>query len=1122
MLVFRFLFLICLFVFNYSYSQLECKNVGDFYKTHSLNSNRKRAGSNPLMDNYDVKYYNIDLNVSNTSFAIKGFVKMKAQVKKDGFNQVVLNLANAFTVDSVSINGKKVTYSKNGDELTINITSALLKNEYFESAVYYKGNGSSGADFPAGMNMGTYGSNSYLYTVSEPYHSYLWWPCKQDLLDKADSAAINITTKSTNLVASNGVLKKTTTIGSDKRFEWKTNYPIAYYLLTFSAGPYVEYKTYANPAGAKKPILIQAFVYDQAYLNANKSVIDQTALLIEKFSEKFGLYPFAEEKYGYYTAPFQYGALENQTMTMMNGFDFDLVAHELSHQWFGNNVTCTDWSQIWLHEGMADFCESIANELVYGESNRQTSISSSQGNVLASPTNCATIKNTNIPGNIFSKVNAYSKGATVMNMLRFEIGNDTVFYEILKGYQKKFSGRNANTDSLAKFIKGYTGKDFTYFFNQWIVGTGFPNYTFSSYQRGDTLYITSKQTTSSTLTPFYQMKLDFNLVNNLGGINYVSGYQNKTTEIFKFSVKNQRISSIQPNPKVWSLYKNNSGSQITTLSGDNFFTEFTFTGAVSSKMNETNIDVVMPFGTDLKSLKAIFKVSTGASVKIGSTIQTSGTTINTFTTTVTYSVIAQNGLVQNYKVNVTVAKNTEKAITSFSFNDLNPIVLAKINGDSITATVPYGTNRTNLIATFTVSAKALLKVGTITQVSGTTPNDFTNSLVYTVMAEDSSTQDYTVTVYEAPAPKSSEKTITSFSFNNLKPIVLAKINGDSITATVPYGTNRTNLIVTFTVSAKAILKVGTITQVSGTTPNDFTNSLVYTVMAEDSSTQDYSVTVYEAPAPKSSEKSIITFGFNDFKPAISAKINDTTITAFVPNGTNFKNLIATFTISPKATLKIGQATQISGVTVNDFSKALTYSVIAEDGSTQDYVVNVLDTTKNEGFISFELLDINEQIVNQDTTIIITVPANTDLTKLVASFKVQLNAVVTVRDLNQISGTTANDFTDTVTYLITLANGKTKYVKVIVKKEQLSKLTSLENKTQVYPNPTNGTIFVKGESGFLSILVKDVLGRIIYTKQLPQYNGEIFSFEFNELEDQILFVHLLNNSDESISKIEFIR
>ena len=164
MKIFRLLFilLICFFVYNSSFSQLECKNLEEFYKTHPQNNIRKRAGSNPLMDNYDVKYYNIDLNVSNTSLAIKGFVQMKAQVKIDGFDKVVLNLANTFTIDSVYLNGKKVTYSKSGDELTINAPTALIKNEYFESKVYYKGNGASGADFPAGMNMGTYGNNSYV------------------------------------------------------------------------------------------------------------------------------------------------------------------------------------------------------------------------------------------------------------------------------------------------------------------------------------------------------------------------------------------------------------------------------------------------------------------------------------------------------------------------------------------------------------------------------------------------------------------------------------------------------------------------------------------------------------------------------------------------------------------------------------------------------------------------------------------------------------------------------------------------------------------------------------------------------------------------------------------------
>ena len=764
----KYLIVLLVLVQNFVFGQnlIGCKVMPSQPTTSSTSVKR---GSNTLMDNYDVKYYNIDLNVSNTSLAINGFVQMKAQAKKDGFNQVVLNLANAFTVDSVYINGKKVTYSKSGDELTIQATTNFVKNDYFESIVYYKGNGSAGVDFPAGMNLGTEGNNSYLYTVSEPYHSYLWWPCKQDLLDKADSAAINITTKGTNLVASNGVLQKTTTIGADKRFEWKTRYPIAYYLLTFSAGPYVEYKTYANPAGFSKPILIQAFVYDQAYLTSNKAVIDQTALLIEKFSEKFGLYPFAEEKYGYYTAPFKYGALENQTMTMMNGFNFDLVAHELSHQWFGNNVTCTDWSQIWLHEGMADFCESVANEIVYGETSRQSSISSSQTNVLAVPTNCATIKNTHVPMNIFNKTNAYSKGATVMNMLRFEIGDDITFFGMLKEYQKKFAGKNANTDSLSLFIKGYTGKDFSTFFNQWIVGTGFPNYTFTSYQRGDTLYVNSMQTTSSTLTPLYAMKMDFNLVNSTGGVTYVTDYQKKSNETFKFLVKNQRIASVKPNPKVWSLYTNNSGSSITPLSGDNFITAFTIPTAISSKITGNTIDVVMPYGTALNSLKATFTVSTGATIKIGTTTQTSGTTANDFSSAKLYTITAANGMIQTYTVQVTNAKNSAKEISSFSLKSaaLNTTNFSSINGNEIRIEIidPISdyyfttdlTTLKNIGINFTASPGSTVQFNNQFVTSGSTidlssvinRNGVPCVFSLTVSAEDGSFTNYSVQLYTA-------------------------------------------------------------------------------------------------------------------------------------------------------------------------------------------------------------------------------------------------------------------------------------------------------------------------------------------------------------------------------------
>ena len=196
---------------------------------------REKKGSNTLMNNYDVTFYNIDLIASNTNTAISGFVQINAVSKIDNFNQIVLNLSNSFTIDSVVINRKQCTYTLNNDELTATLVSPINKNTLFSTLVYYHGNGSVGASFPAGMLNGSYSTNKYTYTVSEPFHSYLWWPCKQDLEDKADSAYINITTESTNLVASNGLLKKTSVVtGNKKRFEWKTNYPIAYYLITFS------------------------------------------------------------------------------------------------------------------------------------------------------------------------------------------------------------------------------------------------------------------------------------------------------------------------------------------------------------------------------------------------------------------------------------------------------------------------------------------------------------------------------------------------------------------------------------------------------------------------------------------------------------------------------------------------------------------------------------------------------------------------------------------------------------------------------------------------------------------------------------------------------------------------
>jgi formylglycine-generating enzyme required for sulfatase activity len=208
------------------------------------------------------------------------------------------------------------------------------------------------------------------------------------------------------------------------------------------------------------------------------------------------------------------------------------------------------------------------------------------------------------------------------------------------------------------------------------------------------------------------------------------------------------------NYKIIVFYSNTSKDTVTVkLSVDTVsnpakvLTAFSFTSpAATGTINEAakTVAVTVPFGTVVTALIATF-TSTGASVKVGSTVQTSGVTANNFTNPVTYTVVAVDESTQDYVVTVTVAPNPAKALTAFSFT--SPAATGTINeaAKTVAVTVPYGTNVTALIATFT-STGASVKIGSTVQTSGVTANNFTNPATYTVVAADASTQDYVVTV----------------------------------------------------------------------------------------------------------------------------------------------------------------------------------------------------------------------------------------------------------------------------------------------------------------------------------------------------------------------------------------
>ena len=267
-------------------------------------------------------------------------------------------------------------------------------------------------------------------------------------------------------------------------------------------------------------------------------------------------------------------------------------------------------------------------------------------------------------------------------------------------------------------------------------------------------------------------------------------------------------------------------------------------------------------------------------------------------------------------------KPSTKAITSFSLNGTAGV----ISGQNIAVTMPYGTNVTNLIATYITTGKSV-KIGNILQKNGVTANNFTSPVVYTVIAEDGSTQNYTVTVTVAA---NSAKAITAFSLNGTAGV----ISGQNIAVTMPYGTNVTALIATFTATGQSV-KVGNVVQVSGVTPNNFTGQVIYTVTAEDDSTQNYTVTVTMA---LSSDDHMVEFSLDGTIGVIDQDNN--TITVAMPYGTSdLSNLTATY-LTDGESVTVGGVEQVNGVTPNNFTDPVTYTVHAANGDTRNYVVTV--------------------------------------------------------------------------------------------------------------------------------------------------------------------------------------
>jgi hypothetical protein len=423
------------------------------------------------------------------------------------------------------------------------------------------------------------------------------------------------------------------------------------------------------------------------------------------------------------------------------------------------------------------------------------------------------------------------------------------------------------------------------------------------------------------------------------------------------------------------------------------------------------VAVTVPYGTNLSNIQTNFTLSDGASADIGGTPISNGDNWDFSSPPVIMRITAADlTTTQNWTINVTFAANTQTDILTYSLAGYDGTV--NIGTHNVSVTVPYGTNVTSLVATFTLSPQATATVGGINQVSGTTPNDFTNPVIYTVEAGDgTTTQDWTVTVSFAP---NTETDILTYSLDGFTGTV--DTTNHTVLLTVPYGTDVTDMVATFTLSDQATARVSGSVQQSGVSSLDFSSPITYNIIAGDGTTiQPWIVTVNIAP---NTATDFDEYSFTQQTGPAVINTNNHTIYIQVQYGTSLNGLIASFSLSYGATTTIGGTLQISGSTANNFTNPVIYRVIAEDGSTsQDWTINVTVAPNSAtDILTFSIPgEIGNSVVNSGShSVVVVMPYNTDPTDLVASFTLSSGATARISGVLQTSGVTSNDFSNDVT------------------------------------------------------------------------------------------------------------
>lgn len=468
---------------------------------------------NPNTHNYDVTHHKLEFTVDPADYYISGKVTTTFTALEN-MTEVVFDLSDVLEVSQVRQGETNLAFTQNfQDELIIALPSALAEGNSATVEITYEGVPPFGQQ---AFSTAWHSGSPILYTLSEPFGAKDWWPCKQDLNDKIESVDIFLTVPSEYVSVSNGLEVSQTISGASTTTHFHHGHPIPAYLIAIAVTNYSVFTQTAGTAPNDFPIVNYVYPEDLSFAENSFAV---TPAVMELFEEKFGTYPYADEKYGH--AQFAWGGgMEHTTVSFMGGFSRSLIAHELGHHWFGNKVTCGSWKDIWINEGFATYMAAMVIEEFDGLEPFIAYKASLIGAICSQPDGAVYLTDSEAlnSNRIFSARLSYYKGAMVVEMLRWKLG-DEAFFSALNAFlnDPDHAFGYAVTTDLKEHLEATSGQNLDEFFDDWLYNQGFPSYEISVQNNAPgTAQITIHQTQSHASVDFFEMPVPVRLFGSGG------------------------------------------------------------------------------------------------------------------------------------------------------------------------------------------------------------------------------------------------------------------------------------------------------------------------------------------------------------------------------------------------------------------------------------------------------------------------------------------------------------------------------------------------------------------------------------------------------------------------------